>query len=607
MERFVFLYLFFYFAKLEMAMANTNEKKLDTISALLRGLCETYQPRLSADEEIAAGLQRLWRRSMEYRHGSFIMLVVGPVKSGKSTLVNLLAHRYVSPTDKLECTLRPTIISSVEADAEPAIEIYSSKDETRKEKDLDLIIDKLRGIIDDDAELREHLTKESYPLSDENIENYIAPSYNRQDNSIITAITTPTGKMLRGAEGGKIFLADMPGFDGNRINLSSSLYDAMSRRVDLILFVHSSVSAFNVTSNEYLDKLRQYNGSVPVYLIHNVFDASWWQDPEVRRAEVERQSKSEYEEIKRKGFNIEPDYVSCINLGMVTDALAGGARPGCEAELEQARREFEAVEDRLYEKITTRIGAQRLERCLERTDKLRDELVRKIWDRTQELDAKRQDREALRRHIEELEKAVGLTQADYDEIIDNIAEDANRATFKNEAKAMVNKSMSNKECLALLKEILASFLFDVDDKLTGRLYRRFSDKLRDSQDLLNTRLATPLEPLRALEEVRAQSEQNIPEDKVKRFMRPSLFPLKPEAVREAIANMERYLYGDADNRTIQNLKRMLTAEISRMEKDYVGQIRDRFAERLAPMISPQEEQLLDTLEALQRQLKDIII
>ena len=587
-------------------MANINEKKLDTISALLKELYDGFAPRLD-DEEITAGLQRLWRRSQEYRYGSFIMLVVGPVKSGKSTLVNLLAHRYVSPTDKLECTLRPTIISSTEAGAEPAIEIYSSKDESRKEKDLDLIIDKLRGIIDDDAELREHLTKESYPLSDENIENYIAPSYNRQDNSIITAITTPTGKMLRGAEGGKIFLADMPGFDGNRINLSSSLYDAMSRRVDLILFVHSSVSAFNVTSNEYLDKLRQYNGSVPVYLIHNVFDASWWQDPEVRRAEVERQSKSEYEEIKRKGFNIEPDYVSCINLGMVTDALAGGARPGCEAELEQARREFEAVEDRLYEKITTRIGAQRLERCLERTDKLRDELVRKIWDRTQELDAKRQDREALRRHIDELEKAVGLTQADYDEIIDNISEDANRATFKNEAKAMVNKSMSNKECLALLKEILASFLFDVDDKLTGRLYRRFSDKLRDSQDLLNTRLATPLEPLRALEEVRAQSEQNIPEDKVKRFMRPSLFPLKPEAVREAIANMERYLYGDADNRTIQNLKRMLTAEISRMEKDYVGQIRDRFAERLAPMISPQEEQLLDTLEALQRQLKDIII
>ena len=587
-------------------MANINEKKLDTISALLGELYESYAPRLE-DEEIAGGLQRLWRRSMEYRHGSFIMLVVGPVKSGKSTLVNLLAHRYVSPTDKLECTLRPTIISSVAPDAEPAIEIYSSKDESRKEKDLDLIIDKLRGIIDDDAELREHLTKETYPLSDENIETYIAPSYDRRDSSIITAITTPAGKMLRGTDGGRIFLADMPGFDGNRINLSGALYDAMSKRVDLILFVHSSVSAFNVTSNEYLDKLREYNGSVPVYLIHNIFDASWWQDPAVRQTEVERQSKSEYEEIKRKGFNIEPDYVSCVNLGMVTDYLQGGARPGCEAELEQAAREFEAVEDRLYEKITSRISAQRLERCLERTDKLRDDLVKLIWARAQELDAKRADRQALQQHIDALDKSLALTQTDYDTIIGNISEDADRSIFKTLAKSMVNKSMSGKECLALLKEILGSFLFDVDEKLTGRLSRHFSDRLRDSQDAVNAQLDTPLEPLPPLDEVRAHSEQNIPEDKVRRFIRPSLFPLKAETVREAVSNMEHYFYGDPDGRTIQNLRRMLTAEIARMEGEYIRQIRERFAARLEPMISPQEEQSLDTLESLQKRLKDIII
>ena len=588
-------------------MANNNEKKLDTISALLGDLCGTYLPRLAGDEEIAAGLQRLWRRSLEYRHGSFIMLVVGPVKSGKSTLVNLLAHRYVSPTDKLECTLRPTIISGVEADTEPAIEIYSPKDESRKEKDLDLIIDKLRGIIDDDAELREHLTRESYPLSDENIETYIAPSDNRRDNSIITAITAPAGKMLRSTDGGRIFLADMPGFDGNRINLSSALYDAMSKRVDLILFVHSSVSAFNVTTNEYLDKLREYNGSVPVYLVHNIFDASWWQDPERRRADVERQSRNEYEEIKRKGFNIEPDFVSCINLGMVTDYLRGDVRPENEAALEEAWHDFEAVEDRLYEKITTRIGGQRLERCLERTDKLRDDLVRRIWDRTQELSARRDDRQALREYLERLDKTAGLTQADCDGIISNISDDADRSLFKTLAKSMVNKSMPGKECLALLKEILASFLFDVDEKLTKRLYRHFSDKQRDCLEEVNAVLGVPLDPLPALDEVRARSEQNIPEDKVRRFMRPSLFPLKPEAVREAVANMEHYFYGDPDNRTIQNLKRMLTAEIERMERSYLQQIRDHFTARLEPMIRPEEEALLDTLEALQKQLKDIII
>ena len=587
-------------------MANINEKKLDTISALLKELYDGFAPRLD-DEEITAGLQRLWRRSQEYRYGSFIMLVVGPVKSGKSTLVNLLAHRYVSPTDKLECTLRPTIISSVDPGAEPAIEIYSSKDEARKEKDLDLIIDKLRGIIDDDAELREHLTRESYPLSDENVENYIAPSYTRQDNSIITAITTPGGKMLAGADGGKVFLADMPGFDGNRINLSGPLYDAMSRRVDLILFVHSSVSAFNVTSNEYLDKLREYNGSVPVYLIHNIFDAAWWQGDEARRAEVERQSRSEYEEIKRKGFNIEPDYVSCINLGMVTDYIKGTGRPGTEAALAQAWKDFQAVEDRLYDKITTRIGSQRLERCLERTDKLRDDLVRKISDRTGELDAKRRDRETLRAYIDQLDKKLGLTQADYDEIIGNISEDADRSLFKTLAKSMVNKSMTKRECLDLLKEILASFLFDVDEKLTGRLLRLFSDRLRDSIDEVNAALGEPLAPMDPLTVVRAESERGVPEERVKRFMRPSLFPLKAEAVRESVANMEHYFYGDPDNRTIQNLKRLLSAEIERIEAGYLGQIRDRFTARMEPMLAPGEEAQLQTLEALLKQLKDIII
>lgn len=588
-------------------MAAGNEKKLDAVSALLEGLSAEYVPRLGGDEEIAAGLQRLARRAQEYRHGSFIMLVVGPVKSGKSTLVNLLAHRYVSPTDKLECTLRPTIISSVEAGAEPAIEIYSSKDESRKEKDLDLIIDKLRGIIEDDAELREHLTREAYPLSDENIENYIAPSYNRQDNSIITAITTPGSKMLSGTDAGKIFLADMPGFDGNRINLSGALYDAMSRRVDLILFVHSSVSAFNVTSNEYLDKLREYNGSVPVYLIHNIFDASWWQDDAQRRAEVERQSRSEYEEIKRKGFNIEPDYVSCLNLGMVTDHLKGNARPGCEAELEREYHAFEEVEERLVGKITSQVGEQRLERCLERTDKLRDDLVKKIWERTQELDARRRDRQALQEHLDGLDKALGLSQTDYDTIVANISEDADRSLFKTLAKSMVNKSMSGKECLALLKEILASFLYDVDEKLTGRLYRLFGDRQRDSFEAVNARLGVPLEPLAPLETVRAESEQNIPEDKVKRFMRPSIFPLKADTVRESIANMEHYFYGDAEGHTIQNLKRLLTAEIDRIQAGYLDQIRGQFSERLQQMTRPEEDALLDTLESLLQQLKDIII
>ena len=133
-------------------METTNAKKLESISKQLETLTTEFSAVLGNDE-IKSNLIRLYRRSKEYKNGSFIMLVVGPVKSGKSTLVNLLAHRYVSPTDKLECTIRPSIISGIDSEEECSIEVYTAKDENRKEKDLDLIIDKLRGIIEDESEI----------------------------------------------------------------------------------------------------------------------------------------------------------------------------------------------------------------------------------------------------------------------------------------------------------------------------------------------------------------------------------------------------------------------------------------------------------------------
>ena len=71
-----------------------NLKKIESISAQLGVLASEFTPLLT-DENIKGKLGQLSRRSLEYKNGSFIMLVVGPVKSGKSTLVNLLAHRYV--------------------------------------------------------------------------------------------------------------------------------------------------------------------------------------------------------------------------------------------------------------------------------------------------------------------------------------------------------------------------------------------------------------------------------------------------------------------------------------------------------------------------------
>lgn len=598
-------------------METTNAKKLESISKQLETLTTEFSAVLGNDE-IKSNLIRLYRRSKEYKNGSFIMLVVGPVKSGKSTLVNLLAHRYVSPTDKLECTIRPSIISGIDSEEECSIEVYTAKDENRKEKDLDLIIDKLRGIIEDESEIREHLTKEVYPLNNDNINAYITPSYNKGDNSIITSISTTGSKLLKSADSGKIFIADMPGFDGNRVNLSNSLYDAISKRVDLILFVHSSVSAFNVTSNEYLEKLREYNGTVPVFLIHNVFDANFWKNKETRLKDVERQSKNEYDEIKSKGFNIEPDYISCINLGMVTDYINKDENclPEFDEELKKEYDAFENIEEKLYNKITTNISKLRLDRCLDRTEKLKNDLIELIKSNKASLKSRKEDKDSFENAFASLDKITGLTSTEIEEIIDNVASDANRFIFRSQAKSRVNKSMSTKECMACLRQILTSFLANVDERLTDKLFRHYSLKQKEVTDRINSSLNTPINEV-SLSEITAETVNNISDESVKSFMKTSNWDwftdftighsYKAETVRNSISNMERWFYGDENEKDTTNLKMLLKEEIKRMAKLYQQQIKEELQNQLQNFISDEELKTLSSLENLQVKLENIII
>ncbi|MBO5827918.1 MAG: dynamin family protein [Paludibacteraceae bacterium] len=598
-------------------METTNAKKLESISKQLETLTKEFSAALGNDE-IKSNLIRLYRRSKEYKNGSFIMLVVGPVKSGKSTLVNLLAHRYVSPTDKLECTIRPSIISCAESHEECSIEVYTAKDENRKEEDLDLIIDKLRGIIEDESEIREHLTKEVFPLNNDNINAYITPSYNKGDNSIITSISTTGSKLLKSTDSGKIFIADMPGFDGNRVNLSNSLYDAISKRVDLILFVHSSVSAFNVTSNEYLEKLREYNGTVPVFLIHNIFDANFWKNKETRLKDVERQSKNEYDEIKSKGFNIEPDYISCINLGMVTDYINKDENclPEFDEELKKEYDAFENIEEKLYNKITTNISKLRLDRCLDRTEKLKNDLIELIKRNKAALKNRKEDKDSFENAFASLDKITGLTSTEIEEIIDNVASDANRFIFRSQAKSRVNKSMSTKECMACLRQILTSFLANVDERLTDKLFRHYSLKQKEVTERINSSLNSPINEV-SLTEITAETVNNISDESVKSFMKTSNWDwftdftighsYKAETVRNSISNMERWFYGDENEKDTTNLKMLLKEEIKRMAKLYQQQIKEELQNQLQNFISDEELKTLSSLENLQVKLENIII
>ena len=337
-------------------------------------MVESYRMGVEGCPAVAAQLSKTENRSKEYENGSFIILVVGPVKSGKSTLVNLIAHAYVSPTHFLECTVRPSIISQRREGDDCKITVFTSEESSHHTEQTDAIIDSIRGI-GTEAELA-GITKTDYELTPDNIRDKVELRLNENlaAETLVTSITTPGGKLMKQG----VFIIDMPGFDGEHANIDNPVYDAIAQRADLIIFVQSSNSAISKVSWQFLRMLSDNNKDVPVCLIHNVFDSSWWRSEEERSSAVRQQKEIAVREIRKQGFSIEDDQCFCINLGKVEDGRKQPYlnTPALRSEVE----EYEKVENILYERVINCRDAMRLRVCLGRTLQQLDKCIAVIDD-----------------------------------------------------------------------------------------------------------------------------------------------------------------------------------------------------------------------------------
>ena len=335
--------------------------KCAVLSREISRLVEDYKSGIGDCPSVAAQLSKTENRSKEYENGSFIVLVVGPVKSGKSTLVNLIAHAYVSPTHFLECTVRPSIISQRREGEDSKITVFATEDTDNQPEQIDAIIDCIRGI-GTEEELK-GIVRTDYELTPENIRDKVELRLNENlaSETLVTSITTPGGKLMKQ----NVFIIDMPGFDGENANIDNPVYDAITQRADLIIFVQSSNSAISKVSWQFLRMLSDNNRDVPVCLIHNVFDSSWWRTEEERLSAVNTQKEIAIREIRKQGFSIDEDQCFCINLGKVEDGRKQSYQdtPALRNEVE----EYERIEDVLYERVISCRDAMRLRVCLGRT------------------------------------------------------------------------------------------------------------------------------------------------------------------------------------------------------------------------------------------------
>lgn len=448
--------------------------KCAIVSRKISLIVEQYKPKTGNCPAITAQLTKTENRSKEYENGTFIVLVVGPVKSGKSTLVNLIANTYVSPTHFLECTVRPSIISQRHEGEDCKITVFTSENASNQTEQIDAIIDNIRGM-EKGNELT-GISKTEYPLTPENVKNKVELSLDESltSSTLVTSISTPGGKLMKQG----VFIIDMPGFDGEHANIDNPVYDTIAQRADLIIFVQSSNSAISKVSWQFLKMLSDNNKDVPVCLIHNVFDSSWWRSEDERAAAVAVQKEIAIKEIRKQGFHIDEDQCFCINLGKVED---GRKQPYRETPtLQKEVEEFERIEDILYNRVINCRDAMRLSVCLGRTQQQISKSIAAIDD---ELAHRAKLSERYQKVVNEYaktEKPSGFLSrhqpltADYASL---------KQLIRNEAKSRIllveadNNHKSNGEA----KRIVMNFVEDCEKSISASFGRSLSLRQKENE------------------------------------------------------------------------------------------------------------------------------
>lgn len=569
--------------------------------------------------EVYASLRKIAGRAKEYADRSFVILVAGPVKSGKSTFVNLVANAFVSPTHFLECTVRPSIISSTDDPQKEVITAYRSKAPERSVEQVDAIIDSLRGLIKPE-EVPEVMT-ESWPLTEQNIDEHVALDLSDmdKDGTLMTTIKTPGGKLLTNG----VYLIDMPGFDGSRANLDSPLYKTIAARADLIILVQSSNSAITKVSDDFFRLLKENNRNVPVCLLHNVFDAAHWRDEDIKTAAVKEQLEYAVARIKEKGFNLDAKNAYVVNLGMVWD-WRRKAYTSDENDLAGASEAFGKVEEEMYEVLISQRDSIRVRNVVGRTLQQIEELMARNEARLSQMDA-------VTARCEEIKKAFDALKGRAVPVKDDVNVDY--FAMRNEITGiytLAKRSLSGRYSTKETREIVARFIADcakamgkkvnealrfLDSQVNGEAVMLWKSDIADVLRRSGVDEPLPTMSMNDFPPMEPELDMLYP-DKIVPW---NLFRYSVNKVNEFLAHVYYFLVGKDDATDVGYISFMLPEVVEKEAKEHKDKVLERiegtygrFVERkrreaLAKLIADPKEWKAerDGLEALQQDLAKI--
>ena len=562
-------------------------KQAEMLQRELEGLTAKCPP------ELLSRLNTVVSRAREHSDRSFVILVAGPVKSGKSTFVNLVANAFVSPTHFLECTVRPSIISASES--EHVITVYKSENKTRVVEQVDAIIDHLRGQINYDA--IPEVSRQEWPLTPANIDEHVALDISdvEGDGTLMTTIKTPGGKLLTSG----VYMIDMPGFDGSKANLDSPLYRTIASRADLIILVQSSNSAVTKVSDEFFALLRENNRNVPVCLLHNVFDAAFWRGDEQKKAAVAEQMEYAVARIKEMGFNLDAHNAYAVNLGMVWDWRDRQYVSDPQI-LQKAVEVFAHVEQEMYAVLLTQRDSIRIRTVIGRTLQQMEQLMDIVGH---DLAVKRQQLEkytALKGEFDALKgRRISLrTEANVDWL-----------SLRNEITglySLTKKSLSGKYKTREARELLSKFIADCSKAIS----RKMNEALKYVDTQINGEEMTLYKSAIADVLRRSAADEPLPQIVLTGFppVHPDLSPLDVEKivrwnpfgygvtkVNAFLAHVYYYLVGREDSAEVGYISFVLPETLKAEAQEHVDMLHDRISDAYGTFVARKSKEALGAI------------
>jgi len=316
---------------------------------------------------------RIEQARREFGAMLFFAVSFGMLKSGKSTLVNLLCgHPEASPTRfGQDTTLRPCLLKSGKKNS---IQIFRMKSsiatkatETSEKKCFMAVMDYLRGVIDKKKLEDDYgVISREHTFNTDNTIQALCTSRGLEDG-VEPLITVVLLKECSELLSDNVAILDLPGLDSEQMNTESKRYIELLDRCDLLLFIQSSISALNKESTKVLNNLVKRQKNSPIRLIQNRFEAQPWRKAKDLTARDETLSEKTRKQLAET-LEVNERSIPCsqVNLGQAYDARfkKNSLTNPQEADQEYDKSKFARIEDDLKRTINQdRLGIQ-LDGCL---------------------------------------------------------------------------------------------------------------------------------------------------------------------------------------------------------------------------------------------------